>query len=268
MTLRSVGSLLCLFCLLLAPSARAGSWPQGEITLKTRDGKQRVGQILSETGVGYLFRTATETLVIPFGDIDSMGAGEKENAPVSNATRPAVAVPSYARQASETPPDDEPWLERRRGFHFGLGGAAGGMAVPAGRFRSGLISWAMLGARMPLEWGFNRAGLRVMPLLGVVRADAGNSFDNPEMAGLFGGDIQIRLYVSRALSFGIGVFQAVTFGAGAAYSVGPSLSVFNYRFGRTLSHSIEVWGCVNFSPTASGAALSLPLVTVGYSYMW
>ena len=130
MTLRSVGSRLCLLGLLLVSTAWAGSWPQGEITLKTRDGKQRVGQILSETGVGYLFRTATETLVIPFGDIDSMGAGEKENTATSNVARPTVPAPTSVERARDAQPDDEPWLENRRGFHFGFGGILGGLAVP------------------------------------------------------------------------------------------------------------------------------------------
>ncbi len=264
MTLRSVGSRLCLLGLLLVSTAWAGSWPQGEITLKTRDGKQRVGQILSETGVGYLFRTATETLVIPFSDIDSMGAGEKENAAASRVAQPAVASPSYAARASETQLDDEPWLENRRGFHFGLGGVLGGLVGPS---TYGLSSWMMVGARLPLEWGFNRSGLRVTPLFGAIRTQLRGG-SSGEFAALFGGDIQIRLYVSRAVSFGLGVFQAFTFGAGSDYSVGPSLSFFNYRFGKTLSHSIEVWGCITFSPTERGAAVALPLVTVGYAYMF
>lgn len=127
--------------------------PEGEVIIRTRDGKSRQGKVLSETQKGYLFATAKGTSVIAFDkiveiknvEVEEVAAPAPAAAPTPTPAPVVASAPSTPPPAPQRAPDldftappppptrptevsiasEQSDRSAREGFHFGLGAFAG-----------------------------------------------------------------------------------------------------------------------------------------------
>lgn len=237
----SIKSLLV--SLVVAVTAFAA--PEGEISIRTRDGKTHQGRVLSETQKGYLFSTPTGTLVIEFANIVDL---QKLEAASTESARP-VALPSPTSfvEAANT----EQTAPSREGFHFGLGAQVG--AYPGGPEAF---------AQAHFDFNFGRPAYRINANFGVL----GDLF-NASVDNLF------HFNVGKVYTLGAGVEVGTAFGHGAAVMyVAPVIQPVIIKLGDRGQHQISLTGSIVAFSTYDGnyrVSLSgLLQATAGYSFFF
>ncbi len=242
--------------LLWAGTARAATDLSGEVVIQTRDGKTRVGRVLSETEKGYLLKSAAGTEVIAFDQIEDLKrvalAPPPPPPPVAAETR---AAPYEDDDLPRAPERD--WLSERKGFHLGIG--AGAFAYPTGGYPSVV---GFMTALLPLNFGFGRVDLRVTPqLLGLFSATGAGAF-----AGV---DVQLRINFTRLYTLGVGSFQTLLFGYNSVFLLwGPTIAPVVLKLGERGQHELSLWLTLPIPLNASYGYTFLPLATLGYTYMF
>ncbi len=252
--------------------------PQGEVVIRSRDGKPRLGRILSETSKGYLLSGPEGTQVIEFKNIIDIkqiaSSAPMEPTPMPSSTppppppsvQPAVAaapVAPVAPVASAPPPPPErpieapiaevtraePVRERsvREGFHFGLG--AGVMVLPFG---------PMAQLQAHFEFNFGRPVYRINANVGLVSLfGAGIGFVTVD--NLF------QFNVSDIYAFGGGLQLGIAAGGfGGTALAGAVLQPMIIKLGERGQHQLHLTGVLS-GIIGLGA---LPQVYLGYSYLF
>jgi hypothetical protein len=251
-----MGRFASIIAVLLATAAGAAALTGADATLTTRDGKTHHGRILAETSTGYLLRTQSATEVVEFSQIMDVAI---DGAP---AGTPAV------EHSAETPaPAVAPSAEERHGFRVGVG--AGGLIYPDAKFAhpnsdsNGYYAQAAL--LVPVSYDFGRVGIGAIAFLGF----SGHQMQYQGFDGgpLFAVDVQLRVHVSRAYSFGVGVFQGAVHDGGLNYGIGPSLTLVDLALGERRQHDLGLWAGVAIVP-GSSANLAAPLAFLSYSFLF
>lgn len=247
--------------------------PQGEVVIRSRDGKTRLGRILSETSKGYLLSGPDGTQVIEFKniiDIKQIAAAEPmEPTPMPSSTpplpppppsQPAVTPVAPVVSAPPPPPErpveapiaevtrSEPVRERsvREGFHFGLG--AGVMVLPFG---------PMAQLQAHFEFNFGRPVYRINANLGFMSIyGAGVGFASVD--NLFQFNVSDIYALGGGLQLGIGAG-----GFGATVLIGAVLQPVIIKLGERGQHQLHLTGVISASSVGA-----LPQVYLGYSYLF
>ena len=239
--------------------------PEGEVVIRTRDGKSRQGRVLSETQKGYLFASARGTSVIEFANIVDMQKVEAAE-PIAEspaAPMPIIAAAPIAVSAPELtitqppPPPQRPAevmaidapRERnvREGFHFGLGANVGVEDVgPSAHVTA------------HFEFNFGRPVYRISANIGALA---------------FRGNTALRLSVDNLFQFNIGDHFALGAGVQAGLLLVLGFSAYGYagpvfqpaiiKLGDRGQHQLSLTGLL-----AVGGFGGLLQVSVGYSFLF
>lgn len=279
-----------VFTLALAVEAAP---PQGEVVIRTRDGQNKLGRVLSETATGYLLAGPDGTEVVPFTSIVDI----RQLAPAANATpapqpvaapapAPATDVatyyapnappPAYSPQPAApqwAPPPAAPpvqvsglaveeWIERRKGFHFGLG--ITGQVLPAD---SGYANAAF---QLNLDWTFGRTGLRVAPQVGIY-----HSRNSWFVAGV---DTTFQVNVAEHYAFGVGLQVGFAAGPYTRLYFAPTLAPVIVKLGDRGQHQLQLTAsvpvlqlgtfCSPYYGTCYGDNFGYPMGGIGYAYLF
>jgi hypothetical protein len=257
-------SLKSLLALVVVGSTLSFAQPQGELVIRTRDGKTRLGRILSETSKGYLLTGPDGTQVVEFKnivDLRQVASAEVAPtptppppmpppvvavAPVVEATPPPperLAAPSVAEVISAEPSLLKP---PREGFHFGLG--AGAMVLPAGAL-------AQVQARpvYRISANFGTIGFWGDALIA------------------FGLDNLFQFNVTDVYSFGAGVQVGLTAGTHAFLHVDPIIQPVIIKLGDRGQHQLSLTLSIALLSTYEwngNSFTGMPQAYLGYSFLF
>lgn len=276
-------------------STLAVAQPQGEVVIRSRDGKTRMGRILSETSKGYLLSGPDGTEVVEFSsivDIRQLAAtGVQASAPVAPPAPPMVAAPTPVAKptkpvaapapapapapvaAFEVPPapperplepsitelssSEVPEVKRaREGFHFGLG--AGAFLLPTG---------PLVQAQAHFEFNFGKPVYRIDANVGVLGVYT-STFVNVSVDNLF------QFNVGDVYAFGAGLQVGLMLGPAGFLQLSPVLQPVILKFGERGQHQVSLTGAITVLSTVSvgyyGAVTfaGTPQVYLGYSYLF
>ncbi len=256
---------LIVLVVLVGSSVRAQ--PEGEVVIRTRDGRSRQGRVLSETQKGYLFAGPRGTSVIEFGDIVDM---QKVGAPAPVVGAPAVvaAAPVAAPTPVADPPSlrpvgdviaDAPVPERisREGFHFGLGASLGvNNSGPSAQVQG------------HFEFNFGRPVYRINANVGALLI-SGASFFALSVDNLF------HFNIGDVYALGAGVQVGVAFGGGYFFAcLTPVIQPVIIKLGDRGQHQLALTGSVVVASTddlhnSNGTSFAGTVqVFAGYSYLF
>ncbi|MDP1824212.1 MAG: hypothetical protein Q8L48_13245 [Archangium sp.] len=258
-------------------SSLALAQPEGEIIIRTRDGKTRQGRVLSETQKGYLFASQRGTSVIEFTNIVDLQKVEvvaeqpvAVTPPVAVAVAPAPVVVAPAPIGTVAPPpppperpievvsDDAPAGEKgvREGFHFGIGANLGvNNGGPSAQVQA------------HFEFNFGRPVYRITANLGGLSMYS-DGFFNGSIDNLF------QYNIGDVYAFGAGVQVGVALGFGGFVYVAPVLQPVIIKLGDRGQHQLALTGSVavlsNWSSTGRFEVSWAGTVQVfaGYSYLF
>lgn len=271
--------------------------PQGEVVIRTRDGQNKLGRVLSETSTGYLLAGPDGTEVVPFTAIvdirqlapaantvsaapapvaQPMPAAQPAPQPVDVATYypPNTPPPAYppqppAQQWAPTAPPmqvsalavDE-WMEHRKGFHFGLG--ITGQVLPAG------VGYANAALQFNFDWTFGRTGLRVAPQVGFYK-----SWSSWFVAGV---DTTFQVNVAEHYAFGVGLQVGVAAGPYTRLYFAPTLAPAIVKLGDRGQHQLQLTVsvpvlqvgsfCNAYYGGCSTDDFGYPMGGIGYAYLF
>lgn len=220
-------------------AAAALSQPQGEVTIRCRDGKVYTGRIVSETAKGYLFSSTAGTRVVEFGDIADIAsahtpppvetppapppppmpiAGESPSSPADTAAH--LRRPETTKMGDESEPDE------REGLHFGFG--AGAMALP--------IPSVMAQAQAHLEFRFGRPAYRLSVNAGMLTYPSAL----PHFLGSVDNTFQFN--VTDTYAFGVGLEIGVLLGSYNHLYAAPIAVPVIIKLGDKRQHQISLSG--------------------------
>ncbi len=267
-------SLLAVF---VVGSTLALAQPQGEVVIRSRDGKTRIGRILSETSKGYLLSGPDGTAVVEFSSITDIRqlAPQAAQAPLAApspvAAPPPLPAPEPVRAAvAEVPPpaperpapvpvqelarsEPVPEARSRDGFHFGLG--AGAMFLPTGLLAQ---------AQAHFDFTFGRPAYRVSANFGTQQLYS-SMFVMGSIDNLF------QFNVSDLYSFGAGVQVGVAIGPRLYVYLAPVLQPVIIKLGERGQHQLSLTGSIVALSTISYDEYTFagtPQVFLGYSYLF
>lgn len=261
----------------------AAAHPQGEVTIRSRDGKLHSGKILAETGKGYLFSEAGGTQVIEFTDIAELqpAAASPSAAPVPPAPPspppPPVedAIPSPPARPAEPPtgkPERRFELERSEtqtphrdatGLHFGMG--AGFMVLP--------LPSVMGQLQGHLEYRFGRPAYRASANVGFLTRPA-DAYFQASVDNLF------QFHVLDVYAFGAGLQVGVALGTNQFIYLAPVIQPVIIKLGEERQHQLSLSGSLVIMSTQdtrssywrSGSYLvdfnNTLSIFLGYSYLF
>ena len=292
-------SLKSLVVTLVLGSTFAVAQPQGEVVIRSRDGKTRIGRILSETSKGYLLSGPDGTSVVEFAsitDIRQLAPAASNVGPTTPPAPPVVAAPSAplpvaappmpvaapspvvvpARADSPVvtappPPPQRPsegsvaqMQEEappvRTREGFHFGLGVGAMMLPAG---------PMAQVQAHFEFNFGRPVYRINANVGgLVLWSSG--FATASIDNLF------QFNVTDVYSFGLGVQVGLAFGPRGYLQVAPVIQPVIIKLGDrgqhqfSLTGSLSVVSNVNYSYYSNDhyTFAGTPQAYLGYSYLF
>lgn len=245
--------------------------PRGEVVIRSRDGKTRMGRIISETSKGYLLSGPDGTTVVEFSaitDIRELASQAPSPPPFPEPMPVPVAAAAPAPQpersidapvVTATAPEGAPQAPVREGFHFGVGAEM--MALPTG---------FLARAQAHFDFTFGRPAYRISANVGVqqlysrlfIVASIDNLFQfNVTDIYSFGGGVQIGLAMGRP---SMNLYLA------------PVIQPVILKFGDRGQHQLSVTASLVvlssvYQDGYSGSPISLegtPQAFVGYSYLF
>lgn len=265
-------SLKSLLALVVVGSSLTFAQPQGDIVIRTRDGKTRLGRILSETSKGYLLTVPDGTQVIEFKnivDLRQVASAEAASTPTSPPPMPPAPVAAVAPVVEATPPpperpvapsvseviSTEPSVLKppREGFHFGLG--AGAMVLPAG---------ALAQVQAHFEFNFGRPVYRISANFGTI------GFWGDALIA-FGLDNLFQFNVTDVYSFGAGVQVGLTAGTHAFVHVDPIIQPVIIKLGDRGQHQLSLTLSIALLSTYEwngNSFAGMPQAYLGYSFLF
>ncbi len=261
----SVSKCIALVAVVLSSLAWAEK-PQGEVVIRTRDGREYVGRVLTETSTGYLVAGPKGSRVVNFTDMveiapvgpPPVSADAPPPPPPPSVPAPVVVAPmpppAPPAPLVEAPPQltavsADDWATRRQGFHFGLG--VSGMFLP----------FEIAGSAVThLDWSFGKVALDIAPRVGVLATELGGYVN----VGL---DTQVRFALTEGFSLGFGIDQGLMFGTSDGYYAGLSLTPVLVTLGDRGQHQLSLWACVPLLRLSNGGGF-LPFGTLGYAYLF
>ncbi|MFZ5438476.1 MAG: hypothetical protein ACOZQL_00640 [Myxococcota bacterium] len=287
-------------------SSLAFAQPQGEVVIRSRDGKTRMGRILSETSKGYLLAGPDGTEVVEFASIvdirqlaPTATASAASVAPVAPApaTPPgpvapaakgsskqkAAPAPVVAEAPPPPPPAPEPVLES----------APPPPERPAQPPVSEVVAQGDVETKSPRE-GFHfglGAGAFILPFGPMAQLQAHFEFNygrpvyriNANLGALalyssglvtLSVDNLFQYNIGDVYAFGVGLQVGVVIGAAAFLQLAPVIQPVILKFGDRGQHQLSLTGSISLlSTVASGSSYSVsfagvPQVYLGYSYLF
>ena len=230
-----------LVVVVLVVSSLSFAQPEGEVIIRTRDGKSRQGRVISETQRGFLVAGSRGTSVIEFANIVDMQKVEPVvQAPLVAAAPPPMPVPAEpVPVASPLPPppperpsvelaSDSPVPEKgpREGFHFGLGANVGANnAGPSAQVQA------------HFEFNFGRPVYRISANLGALSM-YGIGFFSGSVDNLF------QFNIGDVYAFGGGVQVGLALGMGPFLYLAPVLQPVIIKLGERGQHQLSLTGSV------------------------
>lgn len=285
-------------------SSLAFAQPQGEVVIRSRDGKTRMGRVLSETSKGYLLAGPDGTEVVEFASIIDI----RQLAPSASAA-PAVPVPvpapapvapapvaKSAKQSKQQPvavvaapppppaPEPEPVVEfapppppPERPTQPTVNEVisdAGEPKSPREGFHFGLGAGAFILPYGPLaqlqahfEFNFGRPVYRISANLGAL-AMYGNGMVQVSVDNLF------QFNVGDVYAFGAGVEVGLVLGSMGWLHLAPVIQPVVLKFGDRGQHQLSLTGSLSLLSTESyGYSGSVTFagtaqVYLGYSFLF
>ena len=259
-------SIKSLLASLVVVSSIAFAQPEGEVVVRTRDGKTHQGRVLSETQKGYLFAGARGTSIIEFANIVDLQKVDAQ-VPVAHmvVAEPIVPPPPPAPIVASPPPPptrpvDEvihdspvPVATSREGFHFGMGANVGVGSYGATGF-----------AQVHFDFNFGRPTYRISANFG-----AFGSLFNASVDNLF------HFNIGQVYTLGAGVQLGVAFGGGYSFAYAAAvIQPVIVKLGERGQHQISLTGRIVALSTVdrhsweeASIAGSLQ-VTAGYSFFF
>jgi hypothetical protein len=267
-----------LVAVVLVVGSTALAQSEGEVVIRTRDGKSRQGRVISETQKGFLFAGPRGTSVIEFASIVDLqkvepivqaplvAAAPPPPPPVPAPSTPAPVVAPVVSPVPPPPPErpsievatDAPMPEksRREGFHFGIGANVG--------FNNGGPS-AQLQAHF--EFNFGRPVYRINANLGALVMYS-SGFVSGSVDNLF------QFNIGDVYAFGGGVQVGVAVGPVPFLYLAPVIQPVIIKLGERGQHQLSLTGSVvalstwssvgQFDVTYAGTVQ----VFAGYSFLF
>jgi hypothetical protein len=281
-------------------STLAVAQPQGEVVIRSRDGKTRMGRILSETSKGYLLSGPDGTEVVEFSsivDIRQVAAtGVQASAPVAPVA--PVAPPMVAAPAPVAKPSKQPVVAAPPPMPAPVAVAAveappapperplepsitelSSSDVPEVKsaregFHFGLGAGAFILPTGPLvqaqahfEFNFGKPVYRIDANLGVLGVYT-STFVNVSVDNLF------QFNVGDVYAFGAGLQVGLMLGPAGFLQLSPMIQPVILKFGERGQHQVSLTGAITVLSTVSvgyyGAYTfaGTPQVYLGYSYLF
>lgn len=282
-------------------STLAVAQPQGEVVIRSRDGKTRMGRILSETSKGYLLSGPDGTEVVEFSNIVDIrqlaSTGAQASAPVAPPAPPMVAAPAPATKPGKqptvaAPPSapapapaaapitfaELPPAPPERPVEPSVTELTSNDVPEVKRDREGfhfglgagafyLPTGPLVQAQAHFEFNFGKPVYRINANLGVLGVYT-TTFVNVSVDNLF------QFNVGDVYAFGAGLQVGLMLGAFSFLQLSPVIQPVILKFGERGQHQLSLTGAITVLSTVSSgyygdySFAGTPQVYLGYSYVF